>query len=162
MLKNEKHQYEIKELQKKVNILNLTHAKNKILIIETLVKKYGTEVYQVLEHGIGSDTISMFGELGARTKNRSIEELIEILWEPLKKDGFEYSIENRSDGVQMKCTKCPYADLYKSLDSVKIGYILYCAQDQYLNEGFNKNIGFKRTKTIMEGDDYCDHFYFMK
>jgi hypothetical protein len=26
-------------------------------------------------------------------------------------------------------------------------------------EGYNPRIAFKRTKTLMEGDDYCDHFY---
>ncbi len=116
----------------------------------------------MLEQGIGLDTIKMFETLGSSSKNRSIDDLIQILWEPLKKDGFEYTIEKTSNGVQMKSTKFPYADLYKCLDSTKIGYILYCAQDPYLMEGFNNKIGFRRTKTIMEGDYYCDHFYFNK
>jgi predicted ArsR family transcriptional regulator len=150
------------ELRARIENLNILHAKSKILIINTLVHEYGTRVYEVLVDGIGLDTIRMFEDFGSKTKERTIEDLIKILWEPLKKDGFEYTIENTSSGTQMKCTKCPYAEVYKSLNSTRIGYILYCAQDAFLMEGFNKNIGFRRTKTIMEGDEYCDHFYYMK
>ena len=160
--KEKEDQNKIVELKEKIKNFNILHAKNKILIINTLVHEYGTQVYRVLEDGISLDTIQMFEELGSKTKERTIDDLIKILWEPLKEDGFEYTIENTPTGTQMKCTKCPYAEVYMSLNSTKIGYILYCAQDTYLIEGFNKNIGFRRTKTIMEGDEYCDHFYYKK
>ena len=111
---------ENEELKDRIENLNILHAKNKILIINTLVHEYGTKVYKVLEDGIGLDTITMFEDLGAKTKGRTIDDLIKILWEPLKKDGFEYTIEKTSSGTQMKCTKCPYAEAYKSLNSTRI------------------------------------------
>jgi len=39
---------------------------------------------------------------------------------------------------------------------------MFCQNDFYIAEGFNSKIGLKRTKTLMEGHDCCDHFYYMK
>ena len=41
-------------------------------------------------------------------------------------------------------------------------YLYMCLSDYSIIEGYNPDIGFKRSKTIMQGDDYCDHCYFWK
>ena len=74
--KEYKDQNKIIELEEKIKNLNILHAKNKILIINALVNEYGAQVYKVLEDGIGLDTIQMFDELGFKTKERTIDDLI--------------------------------------------------------------------------------------
>ena len=37
-----------------------------------------------------------------------------------------------------------------------------CSVDECIATTFNPQIGFRRTKTLMQGDEYCDHFYYMK
>jgi len=38
-------------------------------------------------------------------------------------------------------------------------FYMCCENDQFIAEGFNYNIGFKMTKTLMQGDHCCDPFY---
>lgn len=52
--------------------------------------------------------------------------------------------------------RCKYAEMYKALGFEEWGFILSCGRDGKMFGGFNPNIKFTRTQTIMEGADYCD------
>ena len=90
---------------------------------------------------------------------RSLDDFLMILWEPLRQHGYEFTVERSGNSVQMKCAACPWATLYKQLGGAKWGYLLYCAADAPLVRQFNPKITFTRAKTLMEGDYCCDHFY---
>ncbi len=92
----------------------------------------------------------------------SIDDLVNVLWEPLREKGYAFTLEKTEPGVQVNCTACPFATMYRSLGGAEWGYALYCAVDEDLTKAFNPEIGFKRTKTLMEGHSNCDHFYFMR
>ena len=53
-------------------------------------------------------------------------------------------------------TRCRYAEQYEKLGIKEFGYCLSCCRDEPFIEGFNPNIKFKRTRTIMEGAPHCD------
>ena len=53
-------------------------------------------------------------------------------------------------------TRCRYAEQYEKLGIKEFGYCLSCCRDEPFIEGFNTNIKFKRTQTIMEGAPHCD------
>ena len=56
-------------------------------------------------------------------------------------------------------------ELEKAEERLKATDWLYhhtCSADEAMVSGFNPKIGFRRTKTLMQGDDYCDHYYYMK
>jgi predicted ArsR family transcriptional regulator len=92
----------------------------------------------------------------------SIDELIGILWEPLRKAGYVFETKPVENGVQVHCTRCPYANLYRELGGEEWGFQLYCAADAELVEQFNPSIKFERTKILMQGQDCCNHRYTMK
>ena len=52
--------------------------------------------------------------------------------------------------------RCQYAEMYKELGMADLGVILSCSRDFQLLAGFNPRMRLVRTKTIMEGYDYCD------
>ncbi len=54
---------------------------------------------------------------------------------------------------------CGYVEIYEKLGVKKLGCTLSCIRDFYFLEGFNPKITLKRTKTIMEGGNYCDFRY---
>ncbi len=58
--------------------------------------------------------------------------------------------------------RCGFAEMYERLGLKEIGAILSCDRDEATVEGFNDNIEFKRSQTIMEGADHCDFRYRMK
>lgn len=56
---------------------------------------------------------------------------------------------------------CMWADIFRELEAEDIGFWI-CEGDGPSVEAFNPSIGFKRTRTLMQGDGCCDHIYFYK
>jgi len=65
-------------------------------------------------------------------------------------------IEATPTQVAFNVIRCQYADMYRKNGLDAFGYILSCARDFPLIEGFNPKIKFTRSQTIMEGADFCD------
>jgi predicted ArsR family transcriptional regulator len=158
----EQLQKEIESLKKSIKDLHIMHTQQKIALLNAFKNKYGSEVFQVIEQANGVTVRETYQNKNHGDGERSIEDLITIVWEPLRKQGLEFTMERTAKEVQMKCTKCPVADLYKQAGGTEWGYHLYCAADNHIAEAFNSKIGFRRTKTLMEGHDCCDHFYYLK
>ncbi len=108
------------------------------------------------------DACLLFRSLAQQSGSNTIADLTRVLWEPLRSKGYVFTYRQTEEGVQMHCTVCPFASLYRSLGGADWGYTLYCAADKDLTEAFNPKIGFNRSHTLMEGHAYCDHFYFKK
>lgn len=53
-------------------------------------------------------------------------------------------------------TRCRYAEMYRSLGLEDLGATLSCNRDGSLIEGFNPNVRFTRSQTIMGGASHCD------
>lgn len=56
-------------------------------------------------------------------------------------------------------TRCLWAEVFRELDAADIG-VWICRNDGPTAAAYNPAIRFERTKTLMEGDDCCDHIYF--
>jgi len=56
-------------------------------------------------------------------------------------------------------TYCGYAEMYEKMGIKQFGSILSCSRDFPFMEGFNPDIKLTRTKTIMQGAEYCDFRY---
>lgn len=64
--------------------------------------------------------------------------------------------------ISMNVTKCRYAEMYKKHGMEEFGYLLSCGRDFALVEGFNPKIKLTRTRTIMEGAEYCGFRFTME
>jgi hypothetical protein len=53
-------------------------------------------------------------------------------------------------------SRCRYAEMYRALGMEDLGAMLSCNRDGSLIDGFNPNIEFTRTQTIMGGATHCD------
>ncbi|MBU2548822.1 MAG: L-2-amino-thiazoline-4-carboxylic acid hydrolase [Proteobacteria bacterium] len=53
-------------------------------------------------------------------------------------------------------TRCRYAEMYREHGLEEFGWLLSCGRDFALMEGFNPEIRFTRTRTIMQGARTCD------
>ena len=133
---------------------------NKPEFLRELKSIYGNEVLEAVAELNGKKVFRAWRNR-RRESDGTIDGLIKLLWKPLKKQGLEYTFTETEEGVLMNCTKCPYYDAAKTLGYEEEIYYMHCASDPYIVEGFNPNIGFKRTKTLMDGD-CCDHFYYYK
>jgi predicted ArsR family transcriptional regulator len=129
-------------------------------LLDGLEQRLGAAAVEALDETIAESTREQWAGIAREVEDNGIEGLIQALWEPLREMGFEFSVERQTDGVQMRCTRCPLSDQAHEVGATKWGYHLYCATDPHIVAGFNPRIGFRRSRTLMEGDDCCDHFYY--
>jgi len=58
---------------------------------------------------------------------------------------------------EMKVTECLWAKIFKEYDAADIGYATVCYSDFASAKATHPKLRLERTKTIMEGDDSCNH-----
>lgn len=68
-------------------------------------------------------------------------------------------VELSEERFAFNVTRCKYAELYRALGLAELGATLSCNRDGALMEGFNPNVEFRRTQTIMGGATHCDFDY---
>ena len=150
-------------LLKDLEHLKEHHFIEKVQLLKALQVKYGDTVIDTAMNALGKSVREEWETIGELHGQNDIEELVHVIWEHFgKSGGFEYQVEPRDNGIQIFCTKCPLADMANTIGEPEWGYRFYCATDPVMVEAFNPNIGLRRTKTLMEGHEHCNHFYYYK
>ncbi len=151
------------ELDKEIEELKDNHVIEKLKLLQYIDDNTDEDIEPAVECFVKEDMMKTWKSIANNAQDKSMDTLVKILWETMCRGaGFEFEVEKSDNGIQIKCSYCPYVDLAKKAGSLKMGYRVYCASDDYIVAGFNDKIGFKRTKTLMEGHDCCDHFYYLK
>ncbi len=60
------------------------------------------------------------------------------------------------DRLDFNVTRCAYAEFYRSLGLADLGYLIHCARDHAMIDGFNPDLELVRTQTVMQGATHCD------
>ncbi len=131
-------------------------------LLDEWEEKFGPEVHDMVQEIIAEKIRELWTFIAEEEQSNTIEDLIHILWGSFRKAGGEFTVEETEDGVQIYCTLCPIAETYKEIGREEYGLLFHCITDPYIVEGFNPEIEFRRTKTLMGGDDCCDHYYSMR
>lgn len=133
---------------------------------QAVVDHFGEEAEEVIERFLKDSARDWAAEAAEAdkeaNKENDIQGLIEFLWEPLRAEGFEFSYEQDGQAYQMRVTRCPVAEIARSLGLEKWGYTFHCMGDYPICEGYNPSIEMTRTKTLMGGDEYCNHRYYYR
>jgi hypothetical protein len=143
-------------------------------------KKHLTEQLEILRelrNRFGEEVIEIAGKARLAVHERWMEELSKDSTSR-PSDVFKHSafsvttadtdllvydvVEDSSLRFEVRIKKCKYADFYRKNGSPEIGYAMHCALDFGEAEAFGSGILLERTKTLMQGDDYCNHCYELK
>lgn len=62
------------------------------------------------------------------------------------------------DRIGYHFTRCMWAEAYRELGEPELGFVI-CAGDDPAVRSYNPELGFKRTKVLMNGDEICDHIF---
>ncbi len=122
---------------------------------------FGEEaVAQVLQGTIERLARQQGAALAQRLGGNTLEHLLQVvaLWQ----EGEALQVEMEEPSAQRLCfrvTYCAYAEMYRQLGIPKWGRILSCQRDAAFIQGFNPNVDFRRTQTLLEGAPYCDFCY---
>jgi len=61
--------------------------------------------------------------------------------------------------IEFHTTECLLAKVFRDMKAADLGYAMICRPDFATTTGLCPNVHLKRTKTLMQGDDYCDTTY---
>jgi hypothetical protein len=71
-------------------------------------------------------------------------------------------VEDTPRAFEVKITECLWASTYRGANGGDLGYVLHCYGDFSSAKDFNPKMRCIRTKTLMQGDDCCNHRYVME
>lgn len=71
-------------------------------------------------------------------------------------------VEDTPQAVEYKITECIWAKTFRDADAGDIGYAAICYGDIASAPAFNPKMKFTRTKTLMQGQPYCNHRYVLE
>ena len=69
-------------------------------------------------------------------------------------------IEDSPNRLSIKITECLWAKSMRELGAADIGYIVNCKYDSELCRRIHPKLRLRKTKTLMQGDDYCDYSWY--
>ena len=149
---------QVKEMIRKI-INNWNDSSQLCALLNEWEEKFGPEATDIAQEVIAEQTHKGWASVAEREQCNTIGDLIRFLWEPFRNQGAEFTVEEIENGIQVYCTYCPIAEAYRKIKKEEYGLLFNCSEDPHIVEGFNPRITFKRTKTLMEGHDCCDHRY---
>lgn len=144
-------------LQALTHRLQKRQMNERATLFRKLMKAYGPGVLEIVRENTIEETKNRLQE--AELANRNLDAVMEILWNP-SKDVLDFKVEAHTpEFLKITVTGCLFAEEMRKLGSSDIGFAFYCAYDYGFCAGLNPDIRFSRTKTLMEGDDCCNHTY---
>lgn len=92
-------------------------------------------------------------------EDTSLKNFVNLFWGPMDRSlKYERHWEDENN-VSFKVTYCTVCEACKKAGLTDIGYHVFCMTDPAVVSGFNPDIKFERTQTLMQGAPYCDHCY---
>jgi len=150
-------------LNERVGVLTRREIEARILkpFVTALAERFGeAEVHRILADVVKTAARESGATTRATAETDDLTRFAEA-WEPWFRGGaLEIDeLERTPDSWLFNVTRCRYAELYRSLGMADLGATLSCNRDAALIEGFDPDVAFERTQTLMEGRGYCDFRY---
>lgn len=70
-------------------------------------------------------------------------------------------VVDEPDRIGYQFTRCMWAEVYRELGEPELGFVI-CAGDEPAVKSYNPELGFKRTKVLVNGDPVCDHIFYVE
>jgi len=67
--------------------------------------------------------------------------------------------EDTPTKLSFKFTECLWAKTFKEMNATTIGYTICCHPDFAMAKAFHPKVKLERTKTLMQGDNFCNSTY---
>jgi hypothetical protein len=82
---------------------------------------------------------------------------------PLMQHALAYEIvEDSPKAFEFRISRCLWAKSFREEQAADIGYAAICHPDYAVAAGFNPKLKLIRTKTLMQGDECCNHRYVLE
>jgi fumarate reductase iron-sulfur subunit len=127
-------------------------------LIEAFIEEFGREKTVAIASKVILKLAEESGaELAQRCGGNSLEHLSKGTGQWSAGGALKREVLEQTDGeYNFNIVQCKYAEMYKELGLAELGFIFSCGRDGKMFGGFNPDIKFRRTQTIMEGAAHCD------
>lgn len=130
------------------------HLIRMIELIEQLQKKFGPEVIDIILAKERAERINNGIEMAEQSVKNTIEDIIPYF-------GGNQNVIERSEQHCLIHTKyCALANAAKDAGIEELIYQLHCCSDPFFVEGFNNELKCEVRKSLLHGDDYCEHYIY--
>jgi hypothetical protein len=137
-------------------------ANNLVLAIRAVQAVYGDAGVEIIRRAFAESWIETGRERAKASDNNSLRSLCSTI-EQICIGSHEWiKLEDSDTRQAYRFTRCMWAEAFRELNAEDIGFWVLCQGDASLASSFNPLIGFSRSKTLMMGDDCCDHVYYLK
>jgi len=65
-----------------------------------------------------------------------------------------------SKELTLHVTECLWAKMFRKMNAADLGYVMFCNPDFAYAQACHPKIRMRRTKTLMQGDSYCNHTFY--
>ena len=159
----EQHKFEV-EFEQKTSTLKQTTDQNRTFIdfIKTLQSELEEDELIRLLNIHSADWGRRIGKRhAAGTPDTSFQSFVANFRPPNYAKTLTLEITEDTDKVfELRVTECVWAKVFRDAGlGGEIGHAAVCNMDYYWPPSFNENFKMERSKTLMQGDDQCNHRY---
>lgn len=130
--------------------------------IEAMCARYGPEAFDVARQTFMDTMVGMSKKDLARLQERDLHTYVAWLTTDGTEQGHRYeTVESTEDSIRLRYIDCPWATVFQVIGHPEIGRF-FCDADAPIATAFNEEIKFERTLTLMDGDDFCNHHFFIE
>lgn len=133
-------------------------------LIKAFAEELGEERAHAIARGVITDVARRQGaELATATGGDSLPHFASTLDRWTADDALRIeTLDSGENSFAFNVTRCRYAEMYRELGIPELGAIFSCDRDGALIEGFNPDVEFRRTQTLMGGASHCDFRYTLR
>jgi hypothetical protein len=129
------------------SIFNFAFRDHLIPILKELSTRYRKEEFLNMMKESASQAFTQKEVMDKSNKN-----LNQVFWKHVIE---REVIEDSDKAFELKITKCLWEKVYREAEAADLGYAIVCHADFATAEASNQTL--VRTKTLMRGDDCCNH-----
>ncbi len=158
----EKHKFD-KEYERKITYKDFWFARFRefINLTKAMEKEMGKDkLIEFLKKTTTEKWIKRGQEHANRSPDNSFKTYVNTFRPPRYEAQLTHEVVVDTDTVfELKVKECLTSWVFRQADAADIGYAYICFGDYAWAEGFNPKIKMVRDKTLMQGQDYCNHRY---
>jgi hypothetical protein len=137
-------------------------ANNLVLAVRAVQAVYGDAGVQTIRRAFAESWAEEGKERAKAAQDNSLRSLCSAIEQTCIGSHEWIKLEDSNTRQAYRFTRCMWAGAFRELKAEDIGFWVLCQGDASMASSFNPMIGFSRTKTLMMGDDCCDHVYCLK
>jgi hypothetical protein len=130
-------------------------------LVAAFAAEFGAERTQALVAQVVQDLARHSGCLAAQSVGGTDLPALHAATQRWRAGGaLELTVLRADDAaLEFDVTRCRYAEMYQRLGLAELGAILSCGRDAAMVAGFNPQIEFSRTQTLLGGASHCNFRY---